>query len=140
MKKNYVWVLSTLALLVVMILTACSGGGGNTGGSSGAASLTVTATEFKFDPADETVNAGQTVNVTLDNKGTVDHTWVVLKQGVNDTTSSQFSADQALFTVKAAAGQTGTGSFTAPAAGQYEIICDVPGHLDAGMKGTLTVK
>jgi uncharacterized cupredoxin-like copper-binding protein len=86
------------------------------------------------------VSAGQTVNVTLKNNGSVDHTWVVLKQGVNDTTSSQFSADQALFTVKAAAGQTGTGSFTAPAAGQYEIICDVPGHLDAGMKGTLTVK
>ncbi len=140
MKKNKVLILGTLALLVVLVLTACGGGGSSSGGSSGGANLTITATEFKFDPADESVSAGQTVNVTLKNNGSVDHTWVVLKQGVNDTTSSQFSADQALFTVKAAAGQTGTGSFTAPAAGQYEIICDVPGHLDAGMKGTLTVK
>jgi plastocyanin len=138
MKKNKVLILGSLALLLVLVLTACSGGGGSSSGGSN--NVSVTASEFKFDPADVTVTSGQTVNVSLKNTGSVDHTWVVLKQGVNDTTSTQFSADQALVTVKAAAGQTGTGSFTAPAAGQYEIICDVPGHLDSGMKGTLTVK
>jgi len=35
----------------------------------------------------------------------------------------------------------GKGSFTADyAAGTYTYICEVPGHEQAGMKGTLTVK
>jgi uncharacterized cupredoxin-like copper-binding protein len=36
-------------------------------------------------------------------------------------------------------GQTATVSFTSTAAGTYEYYCDVPGHKDAAMKGTLTV-
>ena len=37
-------------------------------------------------------------------------------------------------------GTTETGTFTAPAAGDYQIICMVPGHFSAGMEGTLTVE
>jgi uncharacterized cupredoxin-like copper-binding protein len=36
-------------------------------------------------------------------------------------------------------GQTATVSFTPTVAGTYEYYCDVPGHKDAAMKGTLTV-
>jgi uncharacterized cupredoxin-like copper-binding protein len=36
-------------------------------------------------------------------------------------------------------GQTATVSFTSTAAGTSEYYCDVPGHKDAAMKGTLTV-
>ncbi len=37
-------------------------------------------------------------------------------------------------------GESGTASFTAPAAGTYTFLCTFPGHYAAGMKGTFTVK
>ena len=36
-------------------------------------------------------------------------------------------------------GQTTTGEFTFDKPGMFEFICSIPGHKDAGMKGTLTV-
>ncbi len=118
-----------VAALVVLggLVAACGGGGGSSsGGGSNAMSVTVTATEFKFDPATITASAGQSVNVTFKNAGTVQHTFVI-KEANN-------------FKLTADPGQTVTGTFTAPAAGTYTYFCDVPGHEDAGMKGTLTVK
>ncbi len=119
-------VLIFVIVAVAALTVACGGGStnSNTGGGS-AANVSVTASEFKFDPATITVKAGQTVNVSLKNTGSVKHTFVV---------------KEANFTLAADPGQTATGSFTAPAAGTYTFYCDVPGHEDAGMKGTLTVQ
>jgi uncharacterized cupredoxin-like copper-binding protein len=36
-------------------------------------------------------------------------------------------------------GQTATKTFTAPAAGTYDIVCDEAGHKEAGMVGKLIV-
>jgi plastocyanin len=122
------------AILVIVIvalaalIAACgpgatSGGGG--GGGSNDLNVTITATEFKYDPNTISASPGQKVNVTLVNKGTVIHTFVLAEANV---------------TITAQAGQSATGSFTAPAAGTYTFFCDQPGHKDAGMTGTLTVK
>ncbi len=120
-------VLVFVIIAIAALVAACGGGGGSSsGGGSNAQTITVTATEFKFDPS--TINAapGQTVNVTFKNAGTVQHTFVIKEANV------KLTADP---------GQTVTGSFTAPStAGSYTYFCDVPGHEDAGMKGTLTVK
>lgn len=127
-----------VTLLAVMILAACSGG--STGGSGGT-TLNVTTTEFAFNPANVTVPAGATVTLNLNNTGTVEHTWVLLKQGVNVTTATGLDQSSILFTSKVEPGKTATFTFTAPTTpGDYEIICDLPGHLEGGMKGTLTVK
>ncbi len=115
-----------LALVIVAIAAlavACGGGGGSSSG--GGNNVTVTATDFKFDPANITAKAGETVNVTLVNKGTAAHTFVIKDAGVN---------------LRAEPGQTAKGSFTAPKAGTYDIVCDVPGHADQGMTGKLTVQ
>ena len=40
---------------------------------------------------------------------------------------------------RADAGEAITITFTAPAAGTYQVICNVPGHFSAGMEGLLTV-
>jgi uncharacterized cupredoxin-like copper-binding protein len=37
------------------------------------------------------------------------------------------------------AGDSKTLTFTAPAAGTYQVICAIETHFDAGMEGTLTV-
>jgi plastocyanin len=139
MKKNRITTISAVLLITVLVLAACSSGGSSSGGTT---TLKVDATEFAFNPANVTVPAGASVTLTLNNTGTVDHTWVILKQGVNVTTATGLDPNSIYFaSSKVAAGQSGTFNFTAPSTpGDYEIICDLPGHLEGGMKGTLTVK
>lgn len=123
-KKLFVLVFALVAL--ASLIAACGPGGSSGGGGGGGdVNVTITSTEFKYDPNTISAAPGQKVNVTLVNKGTVKHTFVLTEANAN------ISAD---------AGQTATGSFTAPAAGTYSFFCDQPGHKDAGMTGTLTVK
>jgi len=122
----------TLAFLVsiaaiAIILSACGpGGGGNSGGSTGSAeTLNVSGAEFAYTPNKFTVTPGEKVTVNFKNTGTVQHTFVI--KDLN-------------FKLVASPGQTVSGSFTAPSkAGDYQIHCDVAGHTEAGMQGTLTV-
>ena len=41
---------------------------------------------------------------------------------------------------EAASGASAQGTFTAPAAGTYQVVCVIPGHFDSGMEGELTVE
>jgi azurin len=43
-------------------------------------------------------------------------------------------------TALAGAGETVEVTFKVPAAGTYTYLCTFPGHFQAGMRGTLTVK
>ncbi len=117
-----------LMLMVVAIaaLTVACGGGGGGGGGGGDVNVTINATDFKFDP--NTINAapGQNVVVTHKNNGQTRHTFVLKDANVN---------------IGADPGQSANATFKAPAAaGSYQFICDVPGHADQGMTGTLVVK
>ena len=113
-----------VVVLAAVLLAACGGGGGG-GGSGAALNVTISATEFKFDPA--TINAapGQTINLTVTNKGAIEHNFVLPQANVKFTTDP---------------GKTSTKTFTAPAAGTYVIDCDIPGHKEAGMVAQLVVK
>jgi uncharacterized cupredoxin-like copper-binding protein len=120
------------ALLIVssLLLAACGGGGddgGETGGTAtgedgGAATFTVDAKEFVFDPATLSVPADEEVTVEIVNGGTVEH---------------DFTIDEASVKIATPATETVSGSFTV-AAGTYTFYCSVPGHREAGMEGTLT--
>ncbi len=110
---------------VGVFLSACGGGGGS---SSGAKEYKVTATEFKYNPGDQTFKAGSKVKVTMSNQGGVDHTWVL-----SDSDGKE------LFKLEVKVGKTGSAEFTAPAAGTYNIICDVAGHKEAGMTAKATI-
>lgn len=105
------------------------------------ANLRTEMTDFKFSPDRWSVPAGAKVTLTLDNKGALEHTWIIMKK--DNTALAPFSAEQEgnVFwkaDVKAGASQTFT--FDAPAdPGDYEVICGEPAHLEQGMKGTLTV-
>ncbi len=121
MSRRIIFMLAVVVLLAIA-LTAC--GGGASGGSA-PLNLTVTTTEFKFDPA--TINAapGQTINLTVKNVGSVQHTWILAAANI------KFTVDP---------GKSDTKTFTAPATGTYPIICDIAGHKEAGMQGQLIVK
>ncbi|MBI2975700.1 MAG: cupredoxin domain-containing protein [Chloroflexi bacterium] len=109
--------------LIMMTLAACGGSGG---GSSAQPALAITlhAKDIAYDANAITAQAGQTLNVTFVNDGTLDHSFII---------------DGVLGEQKAAAGHTITFSFTPGSAGTYEFYCAVPGHKQAGMVGTLTV-
>ena len=111
------------ALIACAVLAACGGGGG--GGGTSALDVTLKGEDIKFDTTSLTATVGQTVNVTLQNAGVLEHSFIVDELNVRIE--------------KVPAGQTGTASFTPSSAGTYTYYCDVPGHKEAGMTGTLTV-
>ena len=120
-------ILFAAMVLVAIALAACGGGAaGTSSGGSSPLNVTLTATEFKYDP--NTINAapGQTINITLKNTGSVDHTFVFTPANFKMTVSP---------------GKSDTKTFTAPTApGSYDFLCDVAGHKEAGMTGKLVVK
>jgi plastocyanin len=127
-----------LVMALSLVLAACGGSSG--GSSSGGSTIKTTMTDFKFDPNTWTVNAGQQVTIDLTNNGSTDHSWALMSKPIS---GSFTDADKAnvLFSKTVPAGQTATATFTAPSTpGSYQVICDIPGHFEAGMQGTLTVK
>src|SRR6266496_5053180 len=91
----------------------------------------IVATDLKFTPATLQAKVGQPIRITFENKGVIEH----------DLTFPTIKADKpaSTLTVIAKPGQTVTLEFTPTAKGSYEYICTIPGHKDAGMKGTINV-
>lgn len=113
-----------VGLVVALALTACGGGGSSTGPQPLDVTLKADNT-FAYDQTTLSAKVGQTVNVTLENSGALEHTFLIDELGVNSGTI--------------AAGQSGTITFTPDKAGTYTYYCNVPGHKEGGMVGTLTV-
>jgi uncharacterized cupredoxin-like copper-binding protein len=111
-------------LALCLALAACNGGGPNP--PQGVNLKVVGQDTFKFEPASLTGKVGQVVTVSLDNKGILDHSFIIDELSVK------------LEMVKA--GTTGQVSFTPGQAGTFKFYCDVPGHEAAGMVGTFTVE
>lgn len=125
-----------LALPVSLILTAC--------GDSASNEISATMTDFRFSPDSWTVPAGEEITIELTNDGNLEHEFVILQSGVTITneadlpdTEEELLADFVYWEDEVEAGETKTTSFTAPSAGEYQIICAIEGHFSAGMEGTL---
>ncbi len=114
-------VLCALVAILALATTACGGSAAPSGG----AALRVTLSEFKFTPDRWEVSAGAPVKLELKNAGTVEH---------------DFAVEQVAMKVHAPAGRTVEKTVGALAAGTYQVLCSIPGHKEAGMVGTLTVK
>jgi plastocyanin len=91
----------------------------------------ITATYLKFTPPTIQGKVGQPLKVTYENKGVIEH----------DLAFPGMKADKAPSALKVVAkpGQTVTLEFTPSAKGSYEYVCTIPGHKEAGMKGTIVV-
>ncbi|MGH6850750.1 MAG: cupredoxin domain-containing protein [Methylocella sp.] len=86
----------------------------------------IVATEFRFSPGTVRLAARRAVTLVLDNSGAeTEHGLFVPAFG---------------FRLQAKAGEIARKSFMFGKPGEYEFICDLPGHRDAGMKGTLIVR
>ena len=128
--------------------------------SAAARVIEITANDqMKFSVATIEAKAGEELKVVLNNIGmlpkeAMGHNWVLLK-ATADVTAFATAAmtaketdyippamkDQVLASIPVLGPKkTGEVTFKAPAAGTYTFICSFPGHFQAGMKGTLTVK
>ncbi len=130
--------------VAALLISACGGdgdGGSDNGeGSAGTpTSFTVQAGDFTFTPDALTVAANTDVTVTLENDGTIEHDWVVLKAGINITSEADFSEGLVETEVRSIApGSSGTVTLNLTS-GTYQVICAVSGHFTAGMEGSLRV-
>jgi len=88
--------------------------------------ITITATEFNFEPAVITVQKGQDVNLVFKNKGVMTHNLTIDKLGLKTETIQPDETSQL--------------NFTAEKKGIYPFQCNVPGHKQAGMRGKIIIE
>lgn len=118
------------AALGFLTLGAC-GGDDDGGGSSDTVppgALAVQALDIRFDQEEYAATAGE-VTIAYVSEGQQQHTLVLFDE------DNQTVGDKLIV----APGATDVGSFDL-AAGTYSMICDVPGHREAGMVAQLDVR
>ena len=122
-------------MLAALLLSSCSGANAAT------TNINVTLTDFAYSPTQFTVPAGQEINVDAANNGAVIHNFIIMNLGT--TVGTEYTADDdanVYWKLEVPTGGSTTASFTAPTEpGEYEVVCSTPGHVQAGMVGTLTV-
>lgn len=87
--------------------------------------ITIEATEYRFTPELIRVKAGQMITLKLHNKGTLKHEYEV--EGVD-------------IEIHASPGKVEQTTFSIDKPGTYEVVCDLPGHEEAGMVGKIVVE
>ena len=126
--------LPAVILAVALIAAACSGGGGDgagTGAGSEAAAaatakIAVTLSDFKIEPSDIQVPAGQPLEFDVSNHGQSPHTFAVVVDGQQQATG------------EIAPGSTDTLAIDQLGVGTYNALCTIPGHEQLGMTATIT--
>ncbi len=81
---------------------------------------------------------GDVVKVTVNNVGTIAHNWAIVTDK-SSPNSVVFTAQIQSGSNPISPGSSGSVTFKADKAGTYNYICQVPGHVDLGMYGTVVV-
>ena len=108
-------------LAVVLLLDGC------TAQAALGREIRINASEFRFEPSEIRVKAGEAVRFVIINTGAVDH---------------EFESDDArIEEVTIPPGRQRVVRWTAPARpGEYSFVCDISGHREAGMIGKIIVE
>lgn len=91
-----------------------------------AKTVEVTAKEFAFVPESISVHQGESVTIVLENEGALSHNLHIPELDVEVETIQTDGMTRH--------------SFTPDKTGTFTFFCAVPGHKQAGMRGTLKVK
>jgi plastocyanin len=122
---------AALAVGFALLATACGGGNGDTGGDTNGTTETgeieVEASEFRFQPSNISVAAGE-FTVVLENTGSQEHDFLI--EGVDDPDAEHL--------IHAMPGESASGDYELEA-GSYTFYCSIPGHRESGMEGSLRV-
>ena len=149
-----------------MLLNACGGNddearadapadkGNDVAQAAGVQEVTITAFDLGFRPSEVTVEAGKAVRLTFINEGAMEHDIelvgmkatglkVIEEAGQLSDRANDLLVEKTAESIPYAAAGGGNDKmvieFLPEEAGQYEMICVVPGHAAAGMRGTFTV-
>ncbi len=119
-------------IIMIIVLTACA---------PKEYKFNVKMEEFKFIPNSFSVPAGAQVTMELENTGALEHELVIMLLS-KDATLPFDDDDEAniYWEAELQPGTKQTITFVAPSEpGEYQLVCGTAGHLEQGMKGTLTV-
>ncbi len=138
------------ALFIVglaMLLAACApSGGGASPSDQGLRTVQVQMTdELRFEPAELSVQAGETVRFEVTNDGQIVHEFLIGDEAAQDEFEMQMSDGSAMphatdAGVSVEPGGTETFEYTFGEAGQLLAGCHEPGHYAGGMVATITVE
>lgn len=139
----------TLAGVAGLSLGACGSGEVTEwdGGDEPSNDLTGTIREWAVEVSSSSANAG-TVTFTVTNEGTIGHEFLVVKTDIPDgeipLDGDHFSEDAGGIEVIDEIGEYAketTETLTVDlTAGKYQLVCNLPGHYEAGMHTAFTVK
>jgi uncharacterized cupredoxin-like copper-binding protein len=156
------WVIASIATVLAAGVTACGGGQSDTSGqaakkagststsdgakqTSAAAGghVSVVMSDFKFAPTNLTASPGK-LKVTAKNTGQQEHEFVLLR---TDKAPDAIPLENGEASESGSVGEISEQHPGASATrtfelehGHYVFICNVDGHYQAGMRGSLTVK
>ena len=147
-----------VALAVVSLAAAgvgCGGGDDDEGTTTGAATagggkpVEIIMDDYKFTPAKATAPAGQ-VTITAPNEGDVEHELEILKTDQDpasfpvsgetvDVEALEEKGAEEIVELFAEPGESDEATVDLEP-GTYAMLCNLPGHYQKGMYGTLTAK
>lgn len=110
-------VYKVLFISIILLLSSCSS-------SSKTIEISLGAEDIIWDTISMDAKQGQTISITIQNKGALDHNFTIEELGLD---------------VDISPGEEQIITFLVDETGEYEYICNVPGHREAGMTGTLTI-
>jgi FtsP/CotA-like multicopper oxidase with cupredoxin domain len=124
------WMFALLALLLAFGALGVAAGANSksddakkVAAAGGAGGTKVTLSEFKIDPS--MISAEVDGSIVVTNGGTVAHNFAVQDTDIRTKTLNP--------------GDTETVSLQGLKAGDYTVLCEIPGHADSGMKGMLMI-
>jgi len=127
------------AAAVVILGLGGDSDGGSADPNTPSAAITVVGDDFSFAPMQVRGLAGE-VEITLDNEGPGVHELVVLEQGVRISARADFDESTSLGKIPLLAPGDSASEVFQLDPGDYQIVCLIPGHLEAGMTADLTVE
>jgi len=83
---------------------------------------------MKFAPATVSVKAGEAVTIAFKNRGVIVHDYI------------SSGAEKNVRLANVLGGREARGIFQASTPGSYQVLCQQPGHREAGMVGTIVVE
>lgn len=97
-----------------------------------------------FSPAELTISRGETIRFVITNRGALDHEMVIDTEAANMEHAKVMMMNTDMHhsdpnAVSLKPGESGELIWTFSQPGSFQFACLIPGHLDAGMHGTLTV-
>jgi len=136
-----------LAVGIAAGLVACapSGGGGSPTGQAPRTVQVQMTDELRFEPAEFTVQAGETVRFEVTNAGEIVHEFLIGDEAAQEQFEMEMAEGGGMehdtdAGVSVEPGESATFDYTFAEAGELLAGCHEPGHYDGGMVASITVE